>query len=116
MCLRVPHCHANAFGLLADAGLTGPRISAVSACLQELAPGTALADLVMEGRSFDEAEVVRIACQLLELLQFLAGRSPPVVHRYAPVVCAWLTHGLSALWHPCDGGLPACSLANTGRS
>ena len=49
--------------------------------MQELAPGKSLADSVTEGWLLDEAEVTRIACEMLDLLKYLGSRSPPVLHR-----------------------------------
>lgn len=49
--------------------------------LQELARGRSLADLVHGGWSASEEEVTCIARQLLQLLQYLSSRSPPIVHR-----------------------------------
>ena len=52
-----------------------------SLLLQELAEGRSLGDLVRSGWRADEAEVVRIGRELLQILQYLSSRRPPVVHR-----------------------------------
>jgi hypothetical protein len=49
--------------------------------MQELAEGKSLAQLVQEGWRPDEAEITRIAQQLLGVLEYLSSRRPPVVHR-----------------------------------
>lgn len=49
--------------------------------VQELARGRSRADLVQGGWSASEEEVTCIARQLLQLLQYLSSRSPPIVHR-----------------------------------
>ena len=51
---------------------------------QELAQGQTLAEMVASGWRADEAEVARIARELLRTLTYLGGRRPPVVHRRAP--------------------------------
>ena len=48
---------------------------------QALADGTSLADWVAAGHRIDEAEARRIATALLEVLSYLHGLSPPVIHR-----------------------------------
>ncbi|WP_017297116.1 serine/threonine protein kinase [Nodosilinea nodulosa] len=48
---------------------------------QDLAEGTSLADWIEAGRRVDEAEARRIAAQVLEVLVYLHGLSPPVIHR-----------------------------------
>lgn len=48
---------------------------------QELAPGRSLEELVRGGWRADEAEVERIAAELLHTLRYLGSRRPPVVHR-----------------------------------
>jgi serine/threonine protein kinase len=49
--------------------------------VQELAPGKSLAQLVESGWRTSEAEVRRIAEQLLTVLSYLHELSPPVIHR-----------------------------------
>ncbi|HMY18070.1 MAG TPA: serine/threonine-protein kinase, partial [Polyangium sp.] len=49
--------------------------------IQELAPGRSLAEIIAGGFHPDEAEVRRIAEQLLRILRYLESRVPPVVHR-----------------------------------
>ncbi|KAK9834867.1 hypothetical protein WJX81_004804 [Elliptochloris bilobata] len=49
--------------------------------VQDLAEGRSLAELVASGWRADEAEVSRIARELLEVLQYLGDRRPPVTHR-----------------------------------
>ncbi|PRW59623.1 serine threonine kinase [Chlorella sorokiniana] len=49
--------------------------------VQELAQGKSLADLVASGWRADEAEVTRIALELLDILGYLGSRRPPVIHR-----------------------------------
>ncbi|MGD0525819.1 MAG: protein kinase [Polyangiaceae bacterium] len=48
---------------------------------QQLAPGRSLADRVAGGWRADEAEVKRIAAILLDILDYLHARLPPVYHR-----------------------------------
>lgn len=48
---------------------------------QDLAAGTSLADWVEAGGRVDEAEARRIAAEVLEVLVYLHGLSPPVIHR-----------------------------------
>lgn len=48
---------------------------------QELAEGKSLEEMVRSGWRADEAEVTRIAVELLGTLQYLGSRRPPVVHR-----------------------------------
>jgi eukaryotic-like serine/threonine-protein kinase len=51
-------------------------------CLvQQLAPGRSLAELVTHGWRADEAEARRIAQALLDVLDYLHERVPPVYHR-----------------------------------
>ena len=51
-------------------------------CLvQELIPGKSLSDLVEQGWYFQESEVKDIAQQVLEILTYLHGFQPPVIHR-----------------------------------
>lgn len=52
--------------------------------LQELAPGKSLAQVVADGWRGGEAEVKQLAAQILETLQYLGSRRPPVTHRQAP--------------------------------
>lgn len=60
---------------------------------QELARGRSLADMVASGWRADEAEVSRIAGELLDILRYLGDRRPPVIHRWVgeggsrPVPC-----------------------------
>lgn len=68
--------------------------------VQELAQGETLEQLVGRGWRVDEAEVQRIATELLGVLEYLGGRRPPVVHRCAvcgrllcDVLCIALTPG-----------------------
>ncbi|MEL6441642.1 MAG: serine/threonine-protein kinase [Cyanobacteria bacterium J06621_8] len=49
--------------------------------VQELVPGKSLGDLVEQGWYFQEAEVKNIAQQVLEILTYLHGFQPPVIHR-----------------------------------
>ena len=49
--------------------------------VQELAQGRTLADLVASGWRADEAEVKRIAAELLGVLDYLGRRRPHVTHR-----------------------------------
>ena len=48
---------------------------------QEIAEGQSLAELVAAGDRFSEAEVERIAAEVLEVLQYLHGLNPPIIHR-----------------------------------
>lgn len=52
-----------------------------AAYMQELAQGKSLAELVSGGWRADEAEVCRIAKEILGILNYLSSRRPPVVHR-----------------------------------
>ncbi|KAL4447566.1 hypothetical protein ABPG75_004785, partial [Micractinium tetrahymenae] len=49
--------------------------------VQEAVQGASLAAMVRSGWRPDEAEVARIAAELLRTLQYLDSRRPPVVHR-----------------------------------
>ncbi|MEL6441641.1 MAG: serine/threonine-protein kinase [Cyanobacteria bacterium J06621_8] len=49
--------------------------------VQELVPGKSLGDLVEQGWYFQEPEVKNIAQQVLEILTYLHGFQPPVIHR-----------------------------------
>lgn len=49
--------------------------------VQELAEGKSLADLVALGERFPETEVRRISLEVLQILQYLHGLNPPVIHR-----------------------------------
>ena len=49
--------------------------------VQELIPGKSLGDLVAQGWYFQESEVKDIAKQVLEILTYLHGFQPPVIHR-----------------------------------
>lgn len=49
--------------------------------VQRIAPGTSLADLVASGWRRSEAEITRIALEVLDVLQYLEDLRPPVVHR-----------------------------------
>ncbi len=49
--------------------------------VQQLAPGRSLADLVASGWRADEAEARRIAEGMLDVLDYLHARMPPVYHR-----------------------------------
>ncbi|PSC76759.1 serine threonine kinase [Micractinium conductrix] len=49
--------------------------------VQEAAQGKSLAEMVRSGWRADEAEVTRIATELLQVLQYLGSRRPPVAHR-----------------------------------
>ncbi|MEL6178374.1 MAG: serine/threonine-protein kinase, partial [Myxococcota bacterium] len=49
--------------------------------VQELVEGKSLAERVAEGWRPEEAEVRRIAREVLDTLDYLHGRNPPIVHR-----------------------------------
>ncbi|MGB7894332.1 MAG: ankyrin repeat domain-containing protein [Microcoleus sp.] len=49
--------------------------------VQELAQGQSLASLVEYGWHASEAEIQRIATQILEILVYLHSQTPPVIHR-----------------------------------
>lgn len=49
--------------------------------VQELAKGNSLAHWVERGERFSEADVKQIACQVLEILNYLHQLIPPVIHR-----------------------------------
>ncbi|MGD1862822.1 MAG: serine/threonine protein kinase [Leptolyngbyaceae cyanobacterium] len=48
---------------------------------QEIAEGQSLAELVAAGDRFSEAEIERLAAEILEVLQYLHGQNPPIIHR-----------------------------------
>ncbi|MBE7382709.1 MAG: serine/threonine protein kinase [Leptolyngbya sp. SIO1E4] len=48
---------------------------------QALAEGTSLSALVAAGERFSESEVRRIALEILQVLQYLHGLNPPIIHR-----------------------------------
>lgn len=48
---------------------------------QEIAEGRSLAELVAAGDRFSETEVERMAAAVLEVLQYLHGLNPPIIHR-----------------------------------
>ncbi|MEM9116292.1 MAG: serine/threonine-protein kinase [Cyanobacteria bacterium P01_F01_bin.56] len=48
---------------------------------QEIAEGRSLAELIAAGERFSETEVERIAAEVLEVLQYLHGLNPPIIHR-----------------------------------
>lgn len=47
----------------------------------QVVDGASLADMLSAGKRPTEAEVLRIARQLLKVLDYLASLRPPVVHR-----------------------------------
>ena len=49
--------------------------------VQEIVAGVSLQDMVSNGWRADEAEIIRIAIELLRTLYYLGERRPPVVHR-----------------------------------
>src|SRR5579883_1602058 len=49
--------------------------------VQEYIPGQSLKELLTQGRVFTEAEVKKIAADVLKILIYLHGLSPPVLHR-----------------------------------
>lgn len=49
--------------------------------VQEYIPGSDVATLMAKGRLFTEAEVIKIARQMAEVLVFLHGFSPSIIHR-----------------------------------
>ncbi|MBW4624034.1 MAG: protein kinase [Brasilonema octagenarum HA4186-MV1] len=49
--------------------------------VQEYIPGTSLKQLLTKGQVFAEPEVRKIAAQILKILIYLHGLSPPVLHR-----------------------------------
>lgn len=57
--------------------------------VQELAPGKSLAQMVADGWRGSEAEIKQLAQQLLDTLQYLGGRRPPVTHRCAAALDVW---------------------------
>lgn len=72
--------HHPALPALREAFVEGGGVSTRLYLAQEYVPGRSLADL-LEERHFDEDEVLALAAQALEILEYLHGRSPPVVHR-----------------------------------
>ena len=48
---------------------------------QEIAEGHSLAELVAAGERFSEAEVKRIATEVLQVLQYIHQLNPPIIHR-----------------------------------
>lgn len=67
--------------LLADFLIRTRLVRFSSTCLQDLAQGKSLADLIKGGWHADEDEVTRIAKELLSILDYLAKRRPAVTHR-----------------------------------
>ncbi|MFQ5968761.1 MAG: serine/threonine protein kinase [Acidimicrobiia bacterium] len=49
--------------------------------VQQYVKARSLAQLVAAGRHFSEGEVIQIALQVTEILEYLHDRSPPLVHR-----------------------------------
>ena len=49
--------------------------------VQEIAEGQSLAELVAAGERFSETAVKCIAAEVLEVLQYLHGLNPPIIHR-----------------------------------
>ncbi len=49
--------------------------------VQEYIPGTSLKQLLAQGKVFPEPEVRKIAANILKILVYLHGLSPPVLHR-----------------------------------
>ncbi|MEM9807260.1 MAG: serine/threonine-protein kinase [Cyanobacteria bacterium P01_D01_bin.56] len=49
--------------------------------VQALAPGQSLADLVIAGQRFSEADARHIAVEILQVLQYLNSLNPPIIHR-----------------------------------
>lgn len=49
--------------------------------VQELAPGQSLADLVQKGWRASPTEVRQLALQMLDILKYLHGLTPPIIHR-----------------------------------
>jgi len=49
--------------------------------VQEYIPGNNLKDLLSQGKRFKESEIKTIATQVLEILTYLHGLTPPVFHR-----------------------------------
>lgn len=49
--------------------------------VQEVVEGLSLAEMLASGKRATESEVLRIARQLLEVLDYLASLRPPVTHR-----------------------------------
>ncbi|KAI8108682.1 hypothetical protein M9435_005099 [Picochlorum sp. BPE23] len=49
--------------------------------VQELAEGKSLQDAIEMGHKWTDAELIRILCEMLLVLKYLAGLRPPVVHR-----------------------------------
>ncbi|GFR48227.1 hypothetical protein Agub_g10088, partial [Astrephomene gubernaculifera] len=49
--------------------------------VQEVVEGKSLAAMLREGMRASEAEVLRIAGELLDVLEYLGGLRPPVIHR-----------------------------------
>ena len=48
---------------------------------EEIAEGQSLAELVAAGERFAEAEVKRIATEVLQVLQYIHQLNPPIIHR-----------------------------------
>lgn len=49
--------------------------------VQEYLPGQSLQQWISEGRRYTEAQVIKMACKLAEILVYLQSFSPPVIHR-----------------------------------
>lgn len=51
------------------------------ASVQSFIPGTSLAQSIKQGRTFSEEELRELAQKILEILDFLHSRNPPIIHR-----------------------------------
>lgn len=49
--------------------------------VQQYVEGKSLAQLIQEGKCFTEQEVIKIACHLTIILEYLHSFSPPLIHR-----------------------------------
>jgi serine/threonine protein kinase len=59
----------------------GPGEEILFCLVRDFVDGESLQERIEAGRSYDEAEVVDIAGQLLDILAYLHGQSPPIIHR-----------------------------------
>ena len=59
----------------------GPGEEVLFCLVRDFVDGESLQERIEAGRSYDEAEVVDIAGQLLDILAYLHGQSPPIIHR-----------------------------------
>jgi len=49
--------------------------------VQSYIPGQSIARLLNQGKTLTEAEAIQVGLNILEILQYLHGRTPPILHR-----------------------------------